>query len=166
MDLEELGPAERFAGGAIGTPGKRHFYLEVTTAGDRRTFLCEKAQLAELAAQGLVLLAQAGIDVDEEAVARLVGHGLEVEPPETEEGLFRVGSMTVAINPSHLILVTLESVDEDQGVAFVVAPEQFRAMAMVALQAVAAGRPTCPWCRLPMDVEGHNCPASNGHRTQ
>ncbi len=165
MALAELGPAERFAGGAIGIPGSRRFYLEVTVAGVRRSFLCEKAQLAELASQGLTLIAATHLQIDEEAVARLVGHGLEIGEPESEEGQFRVGSMAVSINPSHLISITLESDDELQAVSFVVAPEQFRAMAMVSLQVVAAGRPICPWCRLPIDPEGHNCPAGNGHRT-
>jgi hypothetical protein len=41
-------------------------------------------------------------------------------------------------------------------VSFVIAPEQFRAMAQVALEVVAQGRPLCQWCQLPMDPDGHN----------
>jgi hypothetical protein len=30
----------------------------------------------------------------------------------------------------------------------------------------AQGRPICPLCRVPMEPEGHQCFASNGHRTE
>ena len=29
---------------------------------------------------------------------------------------------------------------------------------------VAAGRPPCPLCGLPLDTDGHVCPRQNGHR--
>ena len=33
-----------------------------------------------------------------------------------------------------------------------------------AQRVVAAGRPPCPLCSLPLDPEGHACPRQNGHR--
>ena len=33
-----------------------------------------------------------------------------------------------------------------------------------AQRVVAAGRPPCPLCSLPLDPEGHICPRQNGHR--
>jgi uncharacterized repeat protein (TIGR03847 family) len=39
-----------------------------------------------------------------------------------------------------------------------------RAFAKRALAVVAAGRPPCPFCSLPLDPEGHICPRANGYR--
>lgn len=165
MALEELGPAERFAAGAVGPPGRRRFYLEVTAAGVAYSFLVEKEQMAALAVQGLEVLEEQGISSDEEAVERMIGDGLTIGDPGEGGEVFRVGEISIALSPSELLTVTLVSAEDGaHRVSFVIAPEQFRAMAAVALRVVAAGRPRCPWCRLPMDPEGHDCPARNGHR--
>jgi uncharacterized repeat protein (TIGR03847 family) len=161
VGLDDLGPAERFVAGAIGQPGSRRFFVEVVANGVRHSFPCEKSQVAELAEQGLRLLAVSGIGIDEQAVETLVATGLEVsEPGETS---FRIASIGVAIEASEFIIVTLGSTDEENEARFVVTAEQFRAMALVAARVVAAGRPLCPRCQLPMDPEGHRCPSSNGH---
>ena len=81
MAVEDLGPAERLAAGAIGQPGQRRFFLEVTAGGRIHSFPCEKAQVAELAQQGLQLLTLAGLESDEEAVQRLVGSRLPIIDP-------------------------------------------------------------------------------------
>ena len=39
-----------------------------------------------------------------------------------------------------------------------------RAFVARAQRVVAAGRPPCPLCQLPLDPEGHVCPRQNGHR--
>ena len=160
MALEDLGPAERFAAGALGVPGSRRFFVEVTANGVVRAFPCEKSQVAELAEQGLRMLAAAGIGIDEAAVETLVGTGLEISEPESPS--FRIASIGVAIERSEFITVVLGS-EEGEEVRFVVTAEQFRAMALMAARVVAAGRPICPRCQLPMDPDGHRCPSSNGH---
>ena len=38
---------------------------------------------------------------------------------------------------------------------------QVRAMAAKGAEAVAAGRPLCPLCDMPMDPSGHRCPRWN-----
>jgi hypothetical protein len=161
MELEELGPAERFAAGAIGEPGQRRFYLSVTAGGVTHTFPCEKGQVGELARQGLQVLIAAELSPDQEAVDRLVTGGLEVEEPE--EPRFRIGSIGMGVSGNGLLTLTLGSVDEDSSVSFVVSAEQFQAMAVVAIAVVAAGRPICPRCGLPEDPTGHDCPWVNGH---
>ena len=42
--------------------------------------------------------------------------------------------------------------------------EMARAFIRRAQRVVAAGRPPCPLCNLPLDPEGHVCPRQNGHR--
>lgn len=161
MDIENLGPAERFAAGAIGRPGQRRFYLQVVAGGEAHSLLAEKQQIEALATQGLEILETHEISSDDRAVDRLVDLGLPISDPGDGNERFRVGTITIAMAPSELLTVTVESADEDDALTFVIAPEQFRAMATVALDVVAAGRPTCPWCRLPMDPNDHECPARN-----
>ena len=163
MAVEDLGPAERIVAGAVGEPGRRRFYLQIHTGGEVTSLLAEKQQVAALAEQGLRILAARDIGSEQEAVDRLVALGLTVEDPGEENERFRVGEISIALGSAELLIVEIVSVDEDDAVSFVIAPEQFRAMAQVALEVVAAGRPLCPWCQLPMDPDGHACPARNGH---
>jgi len=41
---------------------------------------------------------------------------------------------------------------------------QGRVLSRKIASVVAAGRPICPLCNLPMDPDGHVCPRSNGHQ--
>lgn len=161
MALDDLGPADRFAAGAIGEPGSRRFFLEVTAGETIHSFPCEKSQVAELASQGLQLLLLAGLEPNPDTVYHLMASGLQITDPDAPR--FPIGSIGVAVDASELLSITFGSVDEDESATFVVSPEQFRAMALVAVEVVAAGRPICPRCQLPEDPEGHRCPSVNGH---
>jgi uncharacterized repeat protein (TIGR03847 family) len=103
----------------------------------------------------------AGISIDESAVEHLVATGLEVVDPL--EPSFRVSSIAIAVVANEFITLVFGSEDAAEEVRFIVTAEQFRAMALVAARVVAAGRPICPRCQLPMDPDGHRCPSSNGH---
>lgn len=163
MVTEDLGPAERIVAGAVGEPGRRRFYLQIHTGGRATSLLAEKQQVAALAEQGLAILAERGVTSEQEAVDRLVAEGLPLEDPGEDNERFRIGEITIALGAAELLTVEITSIDEDDAVSFVIAPEQFRAMAQVALEVVARGRPLCQWCQLPIDPAGHRCPARNGH---
>ncbi len=166
MAILDLGPAERFVAGAVGQPGRRHFYLQLEAGGIRHSFSLEKGQVAALAARSLEVLAAQQVVPDPEAVGLILEQDLAVEAPAGDVR-FRVGDMSLQFGTGDLITVSLLSVDApEEGVQFVIAPEQLQAMAVTALEVVAAGRPTCPRCRLPEDPEGHDCPAVNGHRSR
>lgn len=158
--MNDLGPAERFVAGAIGEPGRRRFYLEVVANGTRHLLLAEKEQVAALGSQGLRILAAGPLDLDSDAVKALLASGLELSEPDVEE--FRVGTISMGITDEGMVVVSVDDADGDDGITFLVAPEQFAAMALRALDVVAAGRPICQWCRLPMDdPDDHHCPAWN-----
>lgn len=161
MAMRDLGPAERFAAGALGRPGARTFYLEVTANAEVYSFVCEKSQVADLAERGLQLLVAAGLAIDEAAVEHIVANGLEVSEPVVP--VFRVTSIAIAVIANEFITLVFGSEDPEEEVRFIVTAEQFRAMALVAAKVVAAGRPICPRCQLPMDPDGHRCPSNNGH---
>lgn len=158
--MRDLGPAEELVAGAIGEPGRRHFYLQVTAAGETVWLPAEKQQVATLASQSLTLINAADLSPDQEAIALIKGH-LGLRTPEVEG--FRVGGIQIAVLESQLITLVVTSPEEDDSLRFLVTPEQLAAMAEVALEVVAAGRPICPRCQLPEDPEGHRCPAVNGH---
>lgn len=46
----------------------------------------------------------------------------------------------------------------------VLSPAQARAFAWRCAKAVDGGRPTCPFCGLPLEPSGHICPRANGYR--
>jgi len=159
--MKDLGPAERFAAGAVGPPGSRVFYLEVTANAEVHSFPCEKSQVADLAQRGLQLLVAAGLEIDESAVENIVATGLPIGDPVTPS--FRIASIAIAVVANEFITLVLGSPEGEEEVRFIVTAEQFRAMALIAARVVASGRPICPRCQLPMDPEGHRCPSSNGH---
>ena len=100
-----------------------------------------------------------------------------LELPLMEE--FRVGSIALAwdADGDRVVIEAQEESDEPveplaedisadgPGVLRVrITPAMARAFAQRALQIVAAGRPPCPLCGLPLDAAGHVCPRQNGHR--
>jgi uncharacterized repeat protein (TIGR03847 family) len=57
--------------------------------------------------------------------------------------------------------------DDDEGpdaLRVRITADAARAFIKRAERVVAAGRPPCPLCGLPLDPEGHICPRQNGHR--
>jgi uncharacterized repeat protein (TIGR03847 family) len=171
---------DRFVAGTVGQPGDRAFYLQaragrrVTSVGLEKfqvTLLAERLEelLDEVLRQGgaTVVPAVAPVELQDDE---------PLEQPIEEE--FRVGTMALAWDPEDERVVIeaqemTESEDdepdigsEDPAVAVLrvrITAAQARAFAQRALKIVAAGRPPCPLCGLPLDSRGHVCPRQNGH---
>ena len=114
----------------------------------------------------------------------------ETPPPELEdvapldmpvEEEFRVGTMAiawegktakvvveaqaaVADGDEAAIPLTDQSVDGPDVLRVRIPPTAARAFVARAQRVIAAGRPPCPLCGLPLDPDGHVCPRQNGHR--
>ena len=147
--MRSLGRVTRFVAGAVGPPGRRTFYLEV----DGEWFLVEKQQVAALAARGLDLARQLGVPERDPG------------PPLGEPGepAFRVVEIGIGVEDGEAVIVlSPDGSSGEEPVAFTVTGDQLEAMARRALTSVAAGRPACRFCGLPIDPGGHACPASNG----
>ena len=98
-----------------------------------------------------------------------------LDQPVEEE--FRVGTMALAWDPDgEQVVIEAQEVTEgeedaevgedDPAIAVLrvrISAAQARAFAERALEVVAAGRPPCPLCGLPLDSEGHVCPRQNGY---
>ncbi|MDX2705258.1 DUF3090 domain-containing protein [Streptomyces sp. PA03-6a] len=182
---------ERFVAGTVGQPGQRIFFLQASAAGRTTSVALEKTQVEALAERIDELLDEVvrrtGGSAPVPAVAPtelLDNRPLEV--PVEEE--FRVGTMALAWDGAEermileaQALVEIEAEDEDDLEAAEemllqddengppllrvrLTGAQARSFAKRALDVVAAGRPPCPLCSLPLDPEGHVCPRQNGYR--
>jgi uncharacterized repeat protein (TIGR03847 family) len=172
---------DRFVAGTVGRPGQRAFYLQAR-AGSRVTSVgLEKFQV-ELLAERLEelldeVLRRTGGTAHIPAVAP---EGLRDDSPldSPVEEEFRVGAMALAWDPEdeRIIIEAAENdptlldpeepaPEEQEGSTLRVSltAAQARAFAERALRLVAAGRPPCPLCGLPLDSSGHVCPRQNGH---
>jgi uncharacterized repeat protein (TIGR03847 family) len=169
----ELFP-ETITADAIGEPGKRAFFIQVGGDFGSHTYLVEKEQVALLAdkLREMLVLIDSSDPIRLSEPARDPGLAL-AQPAEPE---FRVGSMGLAYDDdTDRVLLFVQPVAEPEeeqeaedaeetGVRFVLRRDQVRAFVLHTLAVVAEGRPICQLCGLPMDPEGHDCPARNGHR--
>jgi uncharacterized repeat protein (TIGR03847 family) len=168
----------RFVAGAVGQPGERTFYLQVSDGSRVTSVSLEKFQVSQLAERLDELL--------DEVLRRT---GATVSTPETpnDDGPldlplledFRVGAIALAWD-GESDRVVIEAQEESEspveplaevvppdgpGVLRVrISPQEARAFAQRALRIVAQGRPPCPLCGLPLDAAGHVCPRQNGYR--
>lgn len=172
----ELDPVTKIAAGAVGEPGQRVFYLQARSADQVVTLLVEKEQIRALAES-----------IEQMLDALPEPHEAEPEIPPDDAGIeepllpeWRVGPMALHYDEARdrIVLIASEAVPIDESepepdpeampdaatARFVATRAQARALAEHAEEVVEAGRPRCRFCGLPMDADGHTCPAMNGHR--
>lgn len=172
----ELGPVDRITADAIGDPGSRIFYIQARVGTQLVTVVVEKEQMQLLAASILEILSRVGKETGEGPSEDEMGLEGPVEPE------WRVGKLSIGYEEQRdLILLELEEqvLDEaEEGeqeesaapgrepdkVRLWATREQMLALSRHSAAVTARGRPECPYCGLPMDPEGHTCPAMNGHR--
>jgi uncharacterized repeat protein (TIGR03847 family) len=177
-DVIEFDPVDTIATGALGEPGERAFYIQAVKEGAVLTVLVEKEQVSVLSERITDLLGQVALQHPEEPE---IETSLASQDPIREPAvpLFRATLMGIGFDPERsLVLLELyeQAPSGDEGVdprnaeghvaRLFATRGQMRAMASQGAGAVAAGRPPCPLCRLPLDKEGHVCPATNGHATR
>ena len=163
----------------VGTPGERQFFLQAVDGLRVVSVALEKQQVMVLADRLEQLLdeivertgtALPAADTDTDALAQ----------PIDEE--FRVGAMGLAWDEEDgLIVLEAQAPAEDNETAAATllddevteGPDAVRVRMSTAMahafverarRVVAAGRPPCPLCALPLDPVGHLCPRLNGYR--
>ncbi len=175
-------PPERFVAGTVGPPGERVFYLQARGGGRVVSVVVEKVQVALLAERLDQLLDEVrrrfGGEVDVSATGPE-----DAEPLDTPvEAEFRVETLGLSWDADDgRVVIEAQAAQEAAGGSGDVEPEpgpdrepdtlrvrltaaQVRGFAARARRVVAAGRPPCPFCGLPLDPRGHVCPRQNGHR--
>ncbi|HQR79965.1 MAG TPA: DUF3090 family protein [Actinomycetota bacterium] len=169
----------RFVVGTVGQPGDRTFFLQVVDGVDPVTVLLEKEQAAVLAEKVIELLDQvrrSGVEVPNDPDDDLIDTDPLDQPIEPE---FRVGSMGIGWDPADASVIIEahgeadsddvpdigdDAGDEPDTLRVRMTPVDALAFSIRASRVVAAGRPQCPFCHLPIDAEGHICPRANGYR--
>ena len=170
---------EVFTADYTGRPGERTFFLQSRSETLTLSFLLEKGQvevLAEKLKELLVMIDPADpIRTVENVRNPLFALSAPIEPE------WRVGTISLTYQEDpEFVVVALEPVvaaeeeptDLDEGpegvddfeVRILITRDQARGFISHALAVVNEGRPLCQLCGLPMDPDGHKCPASNGHR--
>lgn len=174
----EFDPVDRISAGALGSPGDRRFLIQAARGDATLTVVVEKEQVAMLSARLVQLLSAIEDELPEEGDASPA----EVPPVQDLPELFRARMMRLGFDPGRdmVVLELFEDVPEgveeasdvdeleDGGleeaghlVRLYATRPQMRLVAARGAEAVAAGRQTCPLCRLPMDPDGHDCPSKN-----
>lgn len=168
-EIIEFDRPERFVVGTVGQPGEREFFLQARDARRLVSVRVEKDQAAVLADRLSALLDEvleatdgaAAIPVEAPASLDIASLDVPIEPA------FRVGTMALAWDSADdCIVVEVHDVEDDPGATLRVrlGGGQARSFAERTRQVVAAGRPPCPFCSLPLDPRGHICPRANGYR--
>ncbi|MDT9592302.1 DUF3090 domain-containing protein [Nocardioides zeae] len=184
--VHRFDPPERFVVGTVGEPGSRTFFLQARSGARLVSVALEKQQVLALAERVDELLDEVmESDAHSEIVPALAPVDLRddepLEQPIEEE--FRAGTMTLSWDPEddRIVIEVFpfteaavispgqpeEEIDEPE-------PEEVllvrmgagaaRAFVQRAANVVEAGRPTCPFCTLPIDPAGHLCVRANGFR--
>lgn len=175
-------PPDRFVAGAVGPPGERAFYLQAASGDRVHTVALEKEQVRLLAERMLEVLDETlasdpTADIPAASPAGLADLQALKLPIEAE---FRVAALALGWNRAthRLVVEAYSALDADDDVPDLESDEDpdadllrvrltgatARVFAEHALQVVAAGRPACPFCHLPLDPSGHVCPRANGYR--
>jgi uncharacterized repeat protein (TIGR03847 family) len=177
--------ANRLVVGALGEPGERAFFIQVSSVNGTTTIAVEKSQVGALCERLKELITEVRrnklASLDELSLAAVI----ESEPlqfPIDEE--FTAGVMGIAWD-SEMQRVSLEiqSIadgeftqllsDEDDLVDVEDPPDllrvtvrinQVRGFCNLAEALLLSGRALCPFCGLPIDGSGHLCPRANGYR--
>ena len=151
--------------GTVGPPGQRVFYLQVRDDDFVVTLRCEKQQVAALAEY------LDGLLDDLEPVPYEVG-AVDLDLVEPIQELWTVGPIGVAYDDvdDHIIVVLEELVDAEEEeqedadtrkVKVHLNRSQVSSFVRHSREVVAAGRPPCRFCGLPVDPDGHPCPRMN-----
>ena len=184
-DAYEFDAVDSITFGALGPPGRRTFYLQATAGLDSVTLLVEKDHVIALSEGTEEIFKSAGYP--EESI-EWDADSMALEEPV--EPAFRVGTMAIGYAEDRdLVLIECRPPVEGAGepdmaagpdpdlgpdlglgsgpsARFWITRAQLEALSAYGMIVAAQGRPICPLCRVPMEPEGHQCFASNGHRTE
>ncbi len=165
-DFDEV---DAFTVGALGEPGARTFYLQARRGSVWVTVKCEKQQVSAIADYLRRVLSDLP-----DPTEKPMPSAMELATPA--DAVFVLGPVGLGYDRSNdRVLVQLEEVievdeegeavddeDADRGhLRVFLTRAQAAAFCLHADAVVAAGRPACRWCALPMNPDGHICPRMN-----
>ena len=155
----DLGLARTLHASAVGEPGSRYFRVLVEAIRGTACLWLEKEQLFQLGLAIQQMLAD--LSIDHASEASLVTNR-EAAPLTRLD--FKVAKLVLGFDSSKALFIidAYDSVVAEATVRVWVDEQQINAFSEEALEVCASGRPFCPLCSNPMDVEGHRCARTNG----
>jgi len=157
--------------GTVGQPGERAFYLQVSQEHRLATLAIEKMQAALLADRLDELLSQVVV-LGQPAAAQ----SMDNEPlitPIVED--FSVNAMSLSWDSENQrVILECETTSDESAlpvndvviVRTILTVDAAMEFVRRTRSVLAAGRPPCPLCSMPLETEGHICPRANGYRRQ
>jgi uncharacterized repeat protein (TIGR03847 family) len=179
MSVNEFDPPDRFVAGTVGPPGQRTFFLQASEGRRLSSVSLEKQQVSVLADRINDLLDSYAGGAGGDHAATEVEDNAPLDTPIEDE--FRVNTLSLGWDDDRNVII-IECIDRDPDespeeatadevlpaeprlIRVVLSPARARAFARRCQAVVAAGRPPCPFCGGPLEVEGHICPRANGYR--
>ncbi len=156
----DFGLARGIDAQSFGQPGQRTFRLRVVGAAfESASLWMEKEHLQALS----LSLQQVLSELKHEAAPQPADVG---EFPDTADHDFRVGRIGIGLSPSDrtvILQVGEPGEGEDYKLRFRLTLDHCASLVVQLIGIIAAGRPRCPLCGLPIDPTGHTCSRSNGH---
>lgn len=170
----DINPVSHITIDAIGSPGRRVFYLQGrgTEENETATVIIDKLHLQNLL-PGIeevlteIALRQPGMDTPLEAYD---SGTMRIQPPV--DPVFRAGNLGLGYHAEsdRVVLFAQEILSEGQEdeaaamIRFWCTRQQVRRLADWGSQVLLQGRKICPQCGEPMDPAGHFCPKKNGRK--
>jgi uncharacterized repeat protein (TIGR03847 family) len=161
----DLGLVQGLAAESFGQPGKRTFQLR---------FLGEYGETAGLAVEKQHIV---GLSVALEQMLDHLGYEEKANPvtmvgfPARPDHTLQVGRMSIGLHDpdASLVLMVHDMTEIDEAsptltVRF--SQTQAAGLRLRLNEIIAAGRPICQLCGMPIDPEGHVCVRMNGHTKQ
>lgn len=184
--VHSFDPPERFVTGTVGAPGSRSFYLQARSGTHLVSVGVEKQQVVALAERIDELLDEVMATEPRSAVVPAVApfdlvDSAPLDQPIEEE--FRAGTMTLSWDPrdervvievfpfTEAAVVAPDQLEEsvvepepEEVLVVRLAPGYARAFVQRSAHVIDAGRPSCPFCGNPIDLDGHLCVRANGFK--
>jgi len=177
-------PVDRFTAGTVGLPGERTFFLQAKSAAALSSVSLEKNQVQALSERLKTLIREiknsGSASLDELSIVQQK----DLQPLELPiEDDFRVGIIGISWDEElqrigvHIQAMGNETIidllDDEEALQIEDAPDlitlslrihQARTFIERSDSVVSAGRRVCPFCGLPINIDGHLCPRANGYR--
>ena len=150
--------------GTIGMPGDRTFYWQIAYESEVVSVKIEKQPAFVIAAQIDGLLDELKSDLTiPPRKSKPSEDTLPLELPIDNQ--FELLSLGIYVIEDEIQL-ELKLLNEDNNIElqFRLSPVKAREFCARTRAVVAAGRSSCPFCEMPIDIDGHICVRANGYR--
>jgi len=166
----DVNPISHITADAIGSPGKRVFYIQAWSKDQPEPFtvILEKIQLQAIVinVENFIINLERSKPNLVPATATHIQDKMQITPPV--DPLFRIGEFKLGYDEkTDLLIFALyeiqpeeSPVEEASVLRLWCSRSQVRSMAHWSQEVISQGRPICPQCSQPMEPEGHFCPKS------